>query len=810
MSFHRFLSLIAWLLCVALSAGRGISQDWPSIRGPQHDGSSTTSDRSIATGPLNMKVVWKHDFGSGYSGIVKSGDRLVSAMADVPNDQEFIVAMSAETGEVLWKTRTGKMMKGANGSFDGPVATPAVDSKHAYHLSPFGDLAAYSLTDGSIVWSHNLAQDFSSEPNFYGFGASPILHDGVLVLVAGSPEGAVIGFDTASGDVRWKAGTDGAAFQTPVPFQIAGSTALIAAGNTNLYAIRPGDGEVIWSQPHGGAESQSTFSIIPVALGGDGLFLADQRDGSTVLDLSDEGAAERWSGRDIRNSYCVPVMAGDLLCSYSSRFLVAVDPESGERIWRTRKPGDGFLATIDGRLLVSTINGTLHVGDVNEDGFEEAASTSVFETKGEASDGLVWSLPAVSGRSVFLRSLHSVARVDIEPGPRSTEVATDQSDVSDRFSMFLSALNHADDKTAFLDQYLKNASSPLIDGDHVHFFTRGDFKDVAVASEIFGVRQERAMIRVDGTDFFYFGVKLPGSARVSYVYFADFQPMVDPMNERQVASTTLMGEMEPTFMGPGETLTLSWFDKGTVAGDLTNAADHPTGELEGRLETIELKSKNMGETIPLSVYLPPGYDDSKQSYPAVFVHDGQVALESGNQAAVVDELIQSEKIRPTIAVFIHRRFYPMQGANGYPEMFGGELLPKIIKEYRVSEDRNDRASMSGGFGATLALMSTLPSSGLVGRIGCHSPFAFEMIHPVVAQLSNLPNERCRIFVQWSKYDLHNPSENWDMAHQSQVIAEFLRDGGHDVSSGSVPMGSDWTCWRTQSSEMWKFLVGSGA
>ena len=43
---------------------------------------------------------------------------------------------------------------------------------HAYHLSPFGDLAAYSLDDGSVTWSLNFKEDFAAKPNFYGFGAS--------------------------------------------------------------------------------------------------------------------------------------------------------------------------------------------------------------------------------------------------------------------------------------------------------------------------------------------------------------------------------------------------------------------------------------------------------------------------------------------------------------------------------------------------------------------------------------------------------------------------------------------------------------
>ena len=386
------LALFAWP-----SAAK--AQDWGSIRGPNYDGSAQGADSKIATGPLQATVVWKRPFGSGYSGIAKAGDRLVSAMADQEAGEEFLVAMSEDTGETLWKTSTGKIMKGANGSFDGPIATPAVDQAHAYHLSPFGDFAAYSLEDGSVTWSINFKEDFKAKPNFYGFGASPILYSGVLVVAVGAPDGAVMGFDPANGKVLWKAGEDDAAFQTPSPVEIDGKTYIIAATNTKVFAINPKDGTIAWTQPHAGANGMPAKAVIPVPVPDAGVFLSDSKTSSTTLNLRTDGSSERWSGPNIRNSFCVPVMSGGLLCSYSSRFLLAVDPKTGKRMWRSRTPSNGFVATMNGRLVIATMNGSLHIGDVSADGFEEVVATEVFKTGAGESDGLLWSLPTVAGNS---------------------------------------------------------------------------------------------------------------------------------------------------------------------------------------------------------------------------------------------------------------------------------------------------------------------------------------------------------------------------------------------------------------------------
>ena len=485
------------------------AEDWRSLRGPNFNGSAAVGDLQIATGPLRLKTIWKRSFGSGYSSAVTSGDRVVCAMADLNAEQEFLVAMSTETGDTLWKTPTGKIMVGANGSFDGPIATPAVDDERVYHLAPHGNLSAYSLNDGEVIWSHDLKTEYASEPNFYGFGACPVVYDGLVILPVGSPDGAVMAFDPLTGKVVWKAGTDGAAFHAAVPVTLGGKTQIIVPGNTTIHAVDPKTGELLWTQPHAGSSGRPVFAVVPVPLGDGGLFINDSRDETTVLNANATGATTRWAGRDIRNSYCVPAMSGGLLCSYSSRFLVAVDPETGKRVWRTRKPGDGFLATIAGRLVSATLKGSLHIGDVDKTGFHEVASLQVFEPEATSEDGLIWSLPSISGRSVYLRSLGAIARVDVIPGKSQVEVAEKASTVAPAFAAFLKKLRAANDKQQAIDSFLRGKTFPIIEGDHVHFVLQGDYEDVAVASELFGVRQERAMKRVDGTDLFYFGIRLP-------------------------------------------------------------------------------------------------------------------------------------------------------------------------------------------------------------------------------------------------------------------------------------------------------------
>ena len=789
---------LAAALLILLPSIHVVAQDWPSIRGPLFDGSASNASSSLGSGPLALRQGWKQPLGSGYSGVVKSGNILVTAAADSDAGKEFVVALDASSGKEIWRTETGDIFKGANGSFDGPVATPCIDDHRAYHLTPFGTLSAFQLDNGKELWARNLPKETASVPNFYGFGASPILHDGKVILPTGSPEAAITAFDAATGETVWTAGADAAAFQTCVLIGDEDNRLLIGATNTQTFGIDPNDGEIRWSRPHENAGQMGSWAVVPVPLPNQQIFLMDGDDGSSGVRLTDDKAETVWNGREIRNSYCVPVVVNGVLCSYSSRFLVGLDPATGERLFRQRKPGNGFVNRLGDRLVVATLDGALHIGDVSDAGFEEVASLEVFDA---ANEGQMWALPTLAGDSVYLRSLGAIARVDIQSGSTQQAIVDQQNSVGQSFAEMLKRAEQADAPQSIVDAYVQQRDLPVVEDDHVHFMLQGDYHDVAVGSDLFGLRQERVMSPIKGTDWFYFGAELPSAARISYAYFADYKPIRDPRNPNGYASSVAGQQMEPSFMGPGESLLMSWVDTRPIE-DLGSGK----GELAGKLTDYNFTSSVMKQEIKCSVYTPPDYDSNPNELPIIFVHDGGVALEVGRQAKVIDRLIGDEQVAPALVVFIRWRFYPMMGADGYPQMFLGELMPKVQADFRVSERREDRSSLGGGFGATLALMASLPGRDQIGRIGCHSPFAFELLHPAIKQLANMPGPKNEVRIQHGTMELRNPSENWDMSRQSAAITEFLTSAGHTVELSQAEIGSDWISWRTQSADMFRFLL----
>ncbi|MFV1996256.1 MAG: alpha/beta hydrolase-fold protein, partial [Verrucomicrobiales bacterium] len=528
---------------------------------------------------------------------------------------------------------------------------------------------------------------------------------------------------------------------------------------------------------------------IRVALPGDRVFLPHDDLLPKVVSLAGRGGAGEvvWEERSIRNSYNVPVLVGGKLYAYSSRAFGCVDSETGELLWRSADPGDGFLSAVDGHLVMLTKRGTLHLAEASTDDYRELASVELFADPS-------WCVPAVVGNSIFVRSNGEIARVDIVPGESVPLLAQEEMPLGADFAAFLEAAAAAPNRQAFVERYLAGQKEfPIIEGDIVHFVLSGDHHNAAVASDLFGARQERTMVRLADTDFFYYSARIPTDTRAGYIFVTDFSASgPDPRNQRRVKSNYLVEDMEMVFLTNGETLVFSYFDM----PDHVPTFD-PTGEeeLRGAMVEGELESEAMGETIAYRIYTPPGYSEEGAAFPVVFVHDAEAAQDYGHLPRIVDELIATRAIRPVVVAFIRRAYNPMVGAMGYEQMFSEELIARIERDFNLSSDREDRASLGGGFGGFLSLTGGLSASAQIGKIGAHSPYAFAMMLPMVSGAMEAADPKPSVRLDYGTFDLANPDENWDMGAGTVRIGNLLEDGGIPAVVVSFNDGTDWLSWR---------------
>ena len=128
-------------------------------------------------------------------------------------------------------------------------------------------------------------------------------------------------------------------------------------------------------------------------------------------------------------------------------------------------------------------------------------------------------------------------------------------------------------------------------------------------------------------------------------------------------------------------------------------------------ETKTVKSEILNMDRKYAIYLPPGYNESDQSYPILYLlhgsGDDQTGwVQFGQVQHIADQTIAEGKAARMIIVMPDANtgtrgyFNVIQGNFDYEDFFFKELIPHIEKTYRVRSERRYRAiaglSMGGG------------------------------------------------------------------------------------------------------------------
>src|SRR5262245_54249562 len=131
--------IICFLACCAvLYCAVACADEWPQWRGPNRDGVwRETGLVGKFAGP-QLKLGWRAEIGSGYSGpTVAEGRVLVTDRVVEPKQVERIHAFDWQTGKRLW-THTYDCPYVGVGYSAGPRASVSLDEGRAYSLGAMG------------------------------------------------------------------------------------------------------------------------------------------------------------------------------------------------------------------------------------------------------------------------------------------------------------------------------------------------------------------------------------------------------------------------------------------------------------------------------------------------------------------------------------------------------------------------------------------------------------------------------------------------------------------------------------------------
>jgi len=347
--------------------------------------------------------------------VSKSG---IDPAADTGSHAWRLIAVDKQSGKVVWNTlaydgvpRMKRHVKASHAS-----ATPATDGRFIVALMGSEGLFAFDM-DGNQKWRVDLGVmdvGLVDDPSLqWGPASSPVIFgDMVIVQNDRHRDSFLAAYDIATGRELWRsAHEDYPSWATPAIIRAGGRTQIVANAGQYIRGFDPKTGQQLWRL----SDNRTQVKVpSPIAAGdlvivtggyppGGRPIYAIRPDGTG--DLTEQSLA--WKTDRGAPYTGTPILYDGILYALTDNgILSAYEPKTGERIYQQRVAGGaGFSASpvaANGRLYLASEDGDVHVVKAGR-AYELISSNAMDEP--------LMATPAISGNTIFVRTLTSLVAV---------------------------------------------------------------------------------------------------------------------------------------------------------------------------------------------------------------------------------------------------------------------------------------------------------------------------------------------------------------------------------------------------------------
>jgi outer membrane protein assembly factor BamB len=340
---------VAGALLLSLTFNSGLrAQDWPQWRGA--NGAARVADfKAPASWPKALSQKWKLAVGDGVATPALVGDRLyVVARQD---GSEVTRCLDATTGKELWQEKYDSL--GATGpaqGFSGPRSSPVVTPGKVVTVGVRGTVSCLDAATGKLVWRKD---DFQAWPNFF-VSSSPLVVEGLVVAQLGGREnGALVAYDLASGDEKWRWNGGNPSYASPALVTVGAAKVIVVQTEARLAAVNAADGKLVWeSAPavtadapggppggpggRGGRGGGRDYKATTPAVDGAVVYVTGRTNKALKFEASAAGIVvkELWSNEEKPSQFVSPVVkAGTVFGLSAANELFGLDAQTGKLLW---------------------------------------------------------------------------------------------------------------------------------------------------------------------------------------------------------------------------------------------------------------------------------------------------------------------------------------------------------------------------------------------------------------------------------------------------------------------------------------------
>ena len=386
--------------------------EWPAFRGPNRDGRQPGIVLGEDWQAQPPREIWRVPVGPGWSSFSVAGDQLFTQ--EQRGDDEVIVCYDANSGREVWVHRyTSRFWEVVGGA--GPRGTPTLSNGRLFALGAEGFLHRLNPLTGEQVWQRDIRQDADRDPPMWGFAASPLVTDGVVIVHAGgSGDKGILAYDAETGDLRWGAPVGDHSYSSPQLASVNGTLCVLMLTNDGLTIVNPATGDLLGTHDW---EYEGYRVLQPLVVDDASVLLGTAMGtGTRRIELQLAGGkiatTESWTSTRMNPAYNDFVAHQGYLYGFDNNIFACLDLSTGERKWKKGRYGNGQVLLLPDadQLLVISEDGELVLLRATSDKLTEVARHRVL-------DGRTWNHPVLVGNRLYVRNGEQAACFEMPLAP---------------------------------------------------------------------------------------------------------------------------------------------------------------------------------------------------------------------------------------------------------------------------------------------------------------------------------------------------------------------------------------------------------
>ena len=352
-----------------------IAQDMAQWRGPGRDGIYNETGLLKSWPENGPALLWHFEgLGEGHASAAVTNDRVYTTGELQGIGYIFCFDLA---GKLIWKVPYGEEW---TENWPGVRSTPLVYNGKIYQLSGMGKLVCRRSDNGEFVWSVDVLKDYHGSNIRWGMTENLLIDGNKLFCTVGGADTNVIALDPNTGKLIWKSRGKGeeSAYCSPAIIKLAKRHLLVTHTANSIIGIDAGNGNLLWS--HDQPNKWSVHANTPLYHEGYLYCVSGYGQGGVMLKLADDGSCvqEVWRNTNLDNRMGGFVLVNGKIFGSddSGKAWFCLDWKTGTPMYSEKITGRGNIIFADGMLYLYGDNGEVVLAEPLLNSFKK---TSLFK-----------------------------------------------------------------------------------------------------------------------------------------------------------------------------------------------------------------------------------------------------------------------------------------------------------------------------------------------------------------------------------------------------------------------------------------------